>query len=105
MKKKISLDQWYEIGKYHPVKEVFRPLCVHEIERNETGYTRTCKVRWPFYIAMFIPIHLINLVICLWDGGLKEFEIQPRICGVDYIQDCFITPDRKNVIEKIYKDA
>lgn len=40
----------------------------------------TIRARIPMltYILIFIPMHLFAAVLLMWDGGLKEFEIQPR---------------------------
>lgn len=31
------------------------------------------------YAILFLPMHLIVLGCCLWDGGIKEFQINPRM--------------------------
>ena len=48
-------------------------------------YRRDCKISWPMYLLLFLPVHLLQLLVCLWDGGLKEFEIAGRHLGHDYI--------------------
>lgn len=82
---RISLKDWLYIGQYHPVQESCRWMCVHKLEKDGDGYRRKVAISLPFYLLFFIPIHLINLFIVLWDGGLKEFEIQPRNINSDYI--------------------
>lgn len=82
---RISLKEWLYIGQYHPVRESCRWMCVHKLEKDGDGYRRKVAISLPFYLLFFIPIHLINLFIVLWDGGLKEFEIQPRNINSDYI--------------------
>lgn len=42
------------------------------------------EVQLWFYILIFIPLHLIQVIICLWDGGLKTFEIANRYLTCDY---------------------
>ena len=34
---------------------------------------------------MFIPLHFIKIFVCAWDGGLKEYTIEPRKLGTDYL--------------------
>lgn len=84
---KITLKEWLYIGQYHPVRESMRWTCVHTLEKDKdgNGYRRKVAISLPFYLLFFIPIHLINLFIVLWDGGLKEFEIQTCNINSDYI--------------------
>lgn len=37
-----------------------------------------CKVHWLAYILLFLPVHLVELGTCLWDGGLKTFTFASR---------------------------
>lgn len=82
---KISLKEWLYIGQYHPVHESCRWMCAHKLEKDGDGYRRKVAISLPCYLLFFIPIHLTNLFIVLWDGGLKEFGIQPRNISSDYI--------------------
>ena len=36
------------------------------------------EVRWPIYILLFPFASLFQIVCLLWDGGLREFSIEPR---------------------------
>ena len=38
----------------------------------------TCDMKWWFYILMFLPLHFLVLISCIWEGGLSAFEIIPR---------------------------
>lgn len=49
------------------------------------GYYLTEEVQMWIYIFMFIPFHLTQLILCVWDGGLKTFEIIDRKVGCDYL--------------------
>lgn len=40
-----------------------------------------CSIPLWLYVVLFIPAHLITVVMLLWDGGLKEFELAPRTCS------------------------
>ena len=44
---------------------------------NDSNFVLYCHMKKWLYILLFIPQCLIHLGICLWDGGLKEFEIDP----------------------------
>lgn len=37
--------------------------------------------KWPVYLALFIPVCILTFFYCLWDGGLKEFELPAWHCG------------------------
>ena len=79
MKRKITLEDWTYIGKYNALRPCLRRCCSYTIERLDNGdYRREQKMYWWTYILMFIPVHLLNLIMCLWDGGIKEFSIEKR---------------------------
>ena len=79
MKKRITLAEWNSIGVYNPAAKWIRPLCTYTLEQTQPGVIkREAKVGWFAYLMMFIPVHIFKLVWCLWDGGLKEFEIEGR---------------------------
>lgn len=56
------------------------------------------------YILIFIPIHLIQLILCLWDGGLKTFEINERVIIQDYLSWGSVSWKTANNILKIYDE-
>lgn len=85
MKKRISQKEWEYISKYNPAAEWLRPLCSYSIEKiDDNEYHRNCDIGLLVYLVLFIPIHLLQALWCMWDGGLKEFEIGPRHLGHDY---------------------
>lgn len=91
MKKKITLDQWTMLGKYNHAQPWLRNLCTYTLTKeSDTKYRRDQYIGWLFYIVAFIPACIIQLGYCLWDGGLKEFELPPRYLGGDYlwVHDC-----------------
>ena len=53
-------------------------------ESGSGGYYLTEEIKLWFYILMFVPIHLTQLALCIWDGGLKTFEINSRVISQDY---------------------
>jgi hypothetical protein len=83
MKKRISQKEWEYIGKYNPAAKWVRPFCSYSLVEIEDGFRRECKISWPVYLAIFIPVHLLQALYCIWDGGLKEFEIAKRDLGQD----------------------
>jgi hypothetical protein len=102
--KKISMKDWEYIGKYNPAAKWLRPLCSYTLTETIIGFRRDCKIGWPMYLILFLPAHLIQLLYCLWDGGLKEFSIQGRHLGHDNItrsgDNCARYPQAREIWEK-----
>lgn len=82
--KKISLNEWNSIGIYNPAAKWIRPFCSYSLVKTDNGFRRDCRISWPLYLLLFIPVHLIQALYCMWDGGLKELELASRYIGSDY---------------------
>lgn len=88
MKKRITQKDWTYIGKYNPARKWLRPLCSYSLEQLEDGgFRRVIKIGLIPYLLMFIPLHLLQALYCVWDGGLKEFEFEGRYLGHDDIKE------------------
>lgn len=88
MKKRISQKEWEYLGKYNYAAKWARPFCSYSIEKiDDNEYHRNCDIGWFLYLVLFIPVHLLQALCCMWDGGLKEFEICPRHLGHDYFHE------------------
>jgi hypothetical protein len=87
MKKHITRKAWEYIGKYNPAAKWLRPFCSYTLEEIEDGYRRVCKISWPVYLVILIPAHILQALYCMWDGGLKEFEVAGRHLGYDDIHE------------------
>lgn len=74
---KITYKQFREIMNYkksHPIQALLSYQLIVDV-----GVARiTPYIPLWLYIVSFIPVHLFQAVLLLWDGGLKEFELQPR---------------------------
>jgi hypothetical protein len=46
---------------------------------------REQKINLFAYILIFIPVHILQAFICMWDGGLQEFVILKRDLGKDFL--------------------
>lgn len=56
-----------------------RLACNHYLTDDTTYSVKVVtKVKWPVYIALFIPACIFQAVGLIWDGGLREFSIEPR---------------------------
>ena len=99
---KITLKQWTEIGKYNGMAKWLQPLCdyrLYKIENNK--YKRVQTVSLWLYLLILMPVHIVDLFLCLWDGGLKEFQFQTRPTRFDIIHPDTASWERAN---KIYME-
>lgn len=88
MKKRISRKEWEYIGKYNPAAKWLRPLCSYTlVKESDDKFIRVCRISWPVYLLIFIPTHFLQALYCMWDGGLKDFEIEKRHLGSDNIRE------------------
>ena len=86
MKKEISLKDWDYIGTKNVSAKWLRPFCVYTLEEvQKSAIRQEINIGWFAYLLMFIPVHLFELFWCLWDGGLKEFEIEGRLITYHYL--------------------
>lgn len=99
MKKKISLKQWTFIGKYNYAAKWCRKICSYYlIKKDDKTFKRVQYINFIMYILIFIPIHLLQALVCLWDGGLKEFSIFERKLGYDILSKGSESFSRANVV-------
>ena len=68
------------------------------------GYYLTEEIKMWFYILMFLPVHLTQLMLCIWDGGLKTFEINSRVVVQDYLSWGSVSWRVANNILKMYDE-
>ena len=86
MKKKISLKEWTYIGRHNYAAKWCRRLCsYHLIKEDDETFRREQRINIFNYILLFIPVHLLQALVCIWDGGLKEFIIFSRNLGEDIL--------------------
>lgn len=83
MKKKISLKDWTYIGRFNYAAKWCRKLCSYYLIKEDDKTFK--RVQIFNYILIFIPIHLLQALVCMWDGGLKEFIIFSRDLGEDIL--------------------
>lgn len=84
MKKRISYKEWTEIGQYNYAAKWLRPFCSYYLTKESAVcFRREQRIGWFVYLLIFIPVHLLQLLWCLWDGGLVDFEINKPYLGSD----------------------
>lgn len=83
-KKKITLEDWTYIGKFNHAAKWCRPLCSYQlVKEDDVTFKRVQYMPLFIYLLIFIPVHLLQAFVCMWDGGLKEFIIFDRYLGCD----------------------
>ena len=86
-KVKISYDEWTEIGKYNYAAKWLRNMCDYTlVKESDTKFRREQRVGLFPYLLIFIPVHILQALLLMWDGGLKEFEFAERYLGSDLLQ-------------------
>lgn len=86
VKKKITLKEWTYIGKFNYAAKWCRPFCTYTLSLLDSQtFEREQKINLLAYILMFIPLHILQVFVLMWDGGLKEFEIFKRNLGKDVL--------------------
>ena len=79
MMKKITYRDTAILLGYKKNHLLERIACNHYLADETTCSVKAvAKVKWPVYIALFIPACIFQAVGLIWDGGLKEFRIEPR---------------------------
>ena len=97
--KKITLDQWTMIGKYNYAVKWVRKACAYTLTKEtDTKYRRDQYIPLWLYVVLFVPVCVVQAVWCMWDGGLKDFELPERYLGGDYLWSC----DYDGLLEEIY---
>ena len=84
--KKINYNDAAYICRYknkHPFKKYFCNWYIWMNNPNE-GIIK-CNMKLWFYILILIPFAIINFFYLLWDGGIKNFEFEPRNIYFDNI--------------------
>ena len=76
---KIKYEDAAYIRRYKKRHTFEKYFCNWFLADKSTNYGKMrMYVKWWAYIILFIPIHIAKVCACIWDGGLKEFSIEPR---------------------------
>lgn len=85
MKKRITLQEWNEISQYNHGAKWIRPFCTYYLICENGAFKREQRVALWFYLLVFIPFHIIQTFYCLWNTGLKNFEVVPISIATEYV--------------------
>ena len=96
---KITHKDWTYIGKYNHAAKWCHKLCSYKlIKEDDNTFKRVQKIGLFAYLIIFIPIHILQFFVCMWDGGLKEFIIFSRYLGSDTLQKGTPAYERANEV-------
>lgn len=82
--KKISYKEAAFIRNYKR-KHYFEKYCCNwyiEKKNANCGYMKLYMKKW-IYAILFIPFHVLSFFYCMWDGGIKEMSLCPRMVTYD----------------------
>lgn len=78
--KKIKYEDAAYIRRYKKHHWFEKYFCNWFIDlKNPNSGVMKLYMKRGIYAILFLPMHLIVLGCCLWDGGIKEFQINPRM--------------------------
>ena len=98
-KKRITLKEWTYIGKLNHAAKWCRPLCAYTlIKESDTTFRRDQRMNIIAYILIFIPVHILQAFVCMWDGGLREFTILNRMLGYDILSKGSLAFDKAEAV-------
>ena len=74
---KITYNDFILLAGYKKPHYLMRLTCSF-YGQDGLMYQIWAKMKLFWYILFFIPVHIAKLFYVLWDGGLRDFEIEPR---------------------------
>ena len=100
---KLSYYEWSKIQGYKKVHWLEILCCYFRMVREDNVYYVYAKVHPVAYILLFIPVILLTFFDCIWNCGLKKFQLPSMWLTGSYIfpehimyDYCEVTWDAKN---------
>ena len=76
--KKISYKDFAYLMNYKQRHPFIKYCCNCYLQERDASVLLTSRVKLPIYILLFIPVQIIIFFYCLWDGGIKDYDIWGR---------------------------
>lgn len=78
---KLTRKQYDSLCGSKAYSRFIKPFLVHTLTRTKDTYVLRTDLCLPLYILITVPLHIIKFFICLWDGGLREFNFEGPYIG------------------------
>ena len=65
---------------------------IEKMENSEVMYI--IKMKIPLFAVLFIPVHAFIFLMCVWDGGIKEFRFCDNEITSERINKLFMKSDK-----------
>ena len=77
---KIDYNTFAHLMNYKTPHNLMKLTCFFKYDKrtSHNGGVAIAIMHWWAYLLLFIPVHILKFFYCLWDGGLKSFEIEKR---------------------------
>lgn len=89
---KISREKAEEFGLPTANKFLGFEIANYYLEKIDSGRTKGVmyyvKVKIPVYLVLCIPLHAIQFLECVWDGGIRYFCFCDNEITRNYINNC-----------------
>lgn len=100
---RLSYYEWTKIQGYKKEHWFELLFCYFRMSKINNIYHVCAKVRPVAYVLLFIPLIVLTFCDCIWNCGLKEFQLPPMWVTGSYIYPdnvmydyCEVTWDAKN---------
>lgn len=77
---KINYNTFSHLMGYKEPHRLMKITCFFNYDKCtlHNGGVVTATMHWWSYLLLVVPVHIVKFFGCLWDGGLKNFEIEGR---------------------------
>lgn len=109
MEKKISWQDYCYVTRRNGLPWWCKVTNYYTIFKGESGggcYIARAHMRWFWYLLLWLPAQIAQILYCMWDGGLKKFElVMPRHehGAIFYIFDKRYPDSTYNRLDKIWE--
>ena len=76
---RVNYKEFAKFMDYKKPHRLMRLNCNLYLEPMPHDNTRArAVIKWPTYLFLFIPVHIIAFFAYAWDGGIKNFTVEGR---------------------------
>lgn len=100
---RLSYMEWEKIQGYKKTHWLEILFCYFRMSKVGNIYLVYAKIHPVAYVLLFIPLIILTFLDCIWNCGLKEFQLPPMLVTNSYIYPdnvmydyCEVTWDAEN---------